>query len=166
MKTKGQQIGRLIVRLFIVIALLSIGFIFLFLPTDPGYSSNLVAWLETEGSHVSHTFGVSFLLLGITGLLYITKKDDTKNITIQKGPLICSIDRSLFEKAAQKLWEERFPKHTCHTSIRKQKLQIIGNVPEGFNEEEDLSSYITEKLFALTGYWGEISLTLTKKTDT
>jgi len=162
MRTKSQQAGRLIVRLFTVVVLLALGFVFLFLPTDPGYSSNIVAWLETEGSHLSHILGVSFLLVGIIGLLYLTKKGETGSVVIQKGPLVCSIDHSFFEQTVQKLWEEQFPGHTSHTSIRKQKLQITGSAPEGFDEEEKLSSHISEQLLALTGYWGEISLTLTK----
>jgi hypothetical protein len=166
MSSKTQQIGRLIVRLFIVIILLSVGFIFLLLPTDPGYASNIIAWLETEGSYISHILGISFLLAGIIGLLLLTKRGETGRTTIQKGPLICSIDHSLFEQAVQKLWEEKFPGYPCETSVRKQKLQIKGNVPKGFGEQEGLSSYIAEQLLSLTGYWGEISLTLTEEKAT
>jgi len=166
MSSKTQHFGRFIARLFVVVALLSAGFIFLLLPTDPGYSSNIIAWLETEGSYISHILGVSFLLAGIIGLLYLTKRDETAKTTIQKGPFICSIDHSLFEQAVQKLWEEKFPGYTCETAVRKHKLQIKGEVPKGFGEQEALSSYIADQLLALTGYWGEISLTLAEKKAT
>ena len=98
MYTKSQHASRLVARLLIVLILLCLGFVFLFLPTDPGYSSNIVAWLETEGSYLAHTLGVFFLVFGIAGFLYLTKAGREKNLVIKKGPLICCVDRTLFEQ--------------------------------------------------------------------
>ena len=165
MHKKITYISKIIPRLLTIILLLGLGFFFLFLPTEPGYISNIIAWLETEGSWLAHTCGIVFLFVGIIGILSFTRGLEHRTFSLKKKTLTCSIDRAIFQDVTDKLWTEYFQQNGLETQVSMQKgqLYIRGEIPDGWDNVEDLSNYLSENLFALTGYWGDFSLTVIQK---
>ncbi len=141
------------------------GSVLFLLHRHPGISSNAVAWLETDGKLASIASGFGLFLVGFWVLSRCCHYMVTHRITLSKGPLTCSMENRFLEETVRKLWEEYFdrPDLQVCVSIHRRRLEIEGQAPEAWDNHDELSKYVSHKLFSITGYWGDICLTTTPK---
>jgi hypothetical protein len=126
----------------------------------PGTVSNAVAWLETEGMRYSLSIGIAVLFAGLWMLSSALKELFTHRVAFTKGPLVYSIENGLLEQTIQQLWSEYFdrPDLRIHVSLHRRRINISGQTPEGWDHTDELCSFLSHKLLALTGYWGDLCL--------
>ena len=151
---------------FVFHTLLS-GVIFLFVGTAfivlfqyPEYGTTFMEWLKTQ--EAPFVIGIGSMLIA-AGLLLLSSSSQfarTQAITYTKGPLKTSLGKDLFRQTIEKLWQEYFQRPDLSTSIslKKQSLVIFGQVPAGWNKEDDLAAFLSNRLLSLTGYWGDLSI--------
>lgn len=154
---KSRLIGP---QLVLGVVVLALGSLFLFLRANPGFTSNLVAWLETEGAFQATFLGLILCLLGFWMLSASIKQLFSHQISYSKGELFYSVKSGLFEQIVQQLWSEYFdrPDLRAYVSVHGRHLAITGETPEGWNTIDELSAFLSYRLLSLTGYWGDLSL--------
>jgi hypothetical protein len=154
-------------KLLAVALLLALSIIFAVILFAPGVCSNMVAWLETDGSSSALILGSLFTIL-ITGQI-ITNLHlfSPREITVHRGIFKATITEGVFTQLVQKLWNEYFRRTdlSVQATLKKNGLYITGEVPEGISDSEGLSSFVAKKLLQLTGFFGTITIeSSTRKT--
>lgn len=147
-------------QLFFGAVLVMIGATLLIIHRYPGIVSNTVAWLETEGMQLSLSIGLIFLFAGLWMLASSLKQLFTHRMAFTKGPLVYSVENGLLEQTVQQLWLEYFHRHDLRTyvSMHGKHINITGETPEGWDNADELCSFLSHKLLTFTGYWGDLSL--------
>jgi hypothetical protein len=145
-------------RLLLSLLLIIIGSVLLTLPQYQQILSETISWLETEGIRHSLAIGVAALFIGVWMFASSLQQLFTHRITYTKGPLLCSVKNKLLDQTVQQLWLEYFerPDLQANVSLRGGHITITGEAPEGWDNAEELSTFLSQRLLSYTGYWGDL----------
>jgi hypothetical protein len=143
------------------------GLFLFFMPTEPGIVSNLVAWLETDGSYYAQSAGIVLFLWGLAQIFLFLGRCCNRYAIFSKGKLLLSIEQGVFDNALNTIWADYFHRNDLKVMARFQRsrLEIIGESPEDWSSLDDLIEHISQKLVTLTGYMGPIHITITHKRE-
>ena len=155
--------NRLFVILYKILAIklmLALSLMFFLIPFYPGACSNMVAWLETDGSWGALLIGTLFIIFTTCRIISTLHLFSSQKVTVHRGIFQTTINEGVFTQLVQKLWRGYFHRTdlTVQTKLKKNGLYIVGDVPSGVSDLENLSSFLAKKLLKLTGFFGKITI--------
>ena len=130
------------------------------LPQYPEMGSAIGRWIESQGVAVTLVIAIILLTLGLWLLSSSTQLITTETMTHTKGSLRTSLGKELLNQTVTQLWQEYFHRSdlTVSVALRRRSLEVFGQVPEEWNNHQELVTFLSNRLLSLTGYWGEISI--------
>lgn len=139
--------------------LFAAGIALLFAPYSPGDLSNIIAWLETDGNYLSLVAGSALIILAITALVF-TLRPINSSLHIVHGKLTCIIEQNVMKKVIEQILSEYCEDSSLQAEVALNRgiLHILVEVPPEFTDLEALAEHLRDKLYLLTGYYGEIRL--------
>lgn len=141
--------------------LCGIGIFLLAAPYNPGAISNIVAWLETDGSGISLCVGSLAVLIGILAL-YFSLRSVIGKLYIVHGKLSCLVTQGVIQEIVEQVLDEYFEQKDLHAqvSLSKNYLHVVVEVPEAATSADitKFTEYLRDRLFLLAGYYGKIYL--------
>lgn len=142
-----------------------LGVVCFLLPLFPGTFSNYVAWMETDGLIVSYSMGVGFFILGVCFLIFAVQTRIKTTLVVSRGTLTYLIERGVLTEIVEQILAEYFNDTSLSADLffKKNQLFISVEVPEEQSENSSFAEFLTNKLFAFSGYYGKINLTMIPK---
>jgi hypothetical protein len=143
----------------------AVGASFVLIPLFPGRYSNYIAWLETEGNSFSQSTGILLLALSLLLFIFAIRTTVKNTLVITKGTLSCLIEDGVITEIVEQLLSEYFndPSLRAELTFENGQLFISAEVPEGATDKNAFVQFLTNRLFALVGYYGKINLTMVPK---
>ena len=147
-------------------ALVLVGASILLLSQYPELASALANWVESLGITLSLCIAIVAFASGLWLLSSTLELMRTKVIVYTKGALRSSLGKELLNQTVQQIWREYFQRTDLSVSVvlKRHSLEIFGQVPESWNNKDDLAKTVSDRLLSTTGYWGEICLYLSPAT--
>lgn len=125
----------------------------LILPWSP-FLQHVVTQFILENTLILSLFGLGFVLIGLSLVIYTLLKTRHRYIPIRTGALSVAIDENLIHQYLEAYWQKQFPKiHVpFQVNFKKKSLQIMADLPAlPLSEQKDFLERVKQDFSELFG---------------